>query len=50
MLLGCLSQPVSNIVPVGDIPDGLHIIRPHILVLQVVGVFPHVNPEQWDQT
>lgn len=50
MSLGGFSQPVSNVVPVDNIPDGLYIIRPHIFVLQIVSVFPHINPEQWNQT
>ena len=30
--------------------DGFDIVRPDVLVLQVVGVLPHVNPEQRDQS
>ena len=45
----CRLVSVSNILPVGNFPDGLDVIRPYVLVLKVVGVFPHVDTEQWHQ-
>ena len=36
-LLGLL-ESLGNILPVDDLPDGLDVISPHVLVLQVVCV------------
>ena len=40
--------PLLNGVPVDDVPPGLEIFGPAVLVLQVVGVLPHVDAEQRD--
>lgn len=39
-------EPLAHIVPVHHIPNGLHVIRSHILVLQVVGMLPHIYSKQ----
>jgi hypothetical protein len=33
-----------DVFPIDDIPDFLDIISTNILVLQIVGVFPNINP------
>lgn len=44
-----LGKSLGYILPVDDLPDVLQVVRSHILVLQVVGVLPHVNTQQRDQ-
>lgn len=39
-------EALVNVVPVNDGPDGLEVIGAHVLVLKVVGMLPHVHPEQ----
>jgi len=48
--LSGFGQPLSNVILVDNIPDSFHIIRSHICVLQIVSMFPYINPKQWDQT
>ena len=43
LLLLSKSKAFANIFPIHDAPYGLEIIRPHILVLEVVSVFPHIH-------
>merc|ERR1719422_1463919 len=40
------SQPGSDIVPVSDFEDCLHVVRPDILVLKIVSVLPIINSKQ----
>jgi hypothetical protein len=35
--------PGSHILPVDDLPEVAHVVRAHVLVVQVVGVLPHVD-------
>jgi len=42
---GC-NKSFSNILPVHHFPDGLHIFRSHIFVLQVVRMLPHINAKE----
>ena len=44
--LHCCLIPDANVPPVDDLPHGLQIVRPHILVLQVIAVLPAINPQQ----
>src|SRR2546430_14858385 len=39
-------QALSDVLPVDDLPEGLHPIPLHVLVLQIVGVLPHVEYEK----
>jgi hypothetical protein len=43
LFLGCRFEVLAHCIPVYDIPNCFQIIRPTILVLEVVGVFPHVD-------
>ena len=43
-------ETLADILPVDDIPDGLHIVGPHVLVLKVVGMLPHVDAKQGNET
>lgn len=38
--------PSLHVCPVDDVPDGLEVVRPHVLVLQVVCVLPHIDAQQ----
>lgn len=49
VLLG-LGQPLSHVLPVGHLVDGLDVIGPDVLVLQVVSVLPDVDAKEWNQT
>ena len=44
------SQSLSNVVPVDHIPYLVHVLWTHVLVLEVVSMFPYINSEQGDQT
>lgn len=48
-LLG-VGQPLGHVPPVGHLVDGLHVVGPHVLVLQVVGVLPNVDTEEGHKT
>src|SRR3954470_20810547 len=39
------AQPLVDFVPVHDVPPRVDVVGPPILILQVVRVFPHVDPE-----
>ena len=42
--------PLGNIAPVRDVPDGAHVVGPHVLVVEVVGVAPPgINAEEGDE-
>jgi hypothetical protein len=43
LFLGCRFEVLAYCIPVYDIPNCFQIIRPAILVLEVVGVFPNVD-------
>lgn len=43
MLGHSINKPLFNILPVHDLPNLLHVLGSHILVVDVVGVFPHVD-------
>ena len=45
--INILSQII--IIIISHLEDGLHVVRPDILVLEVVGVLPHVDPEERNQ-
>src|SRR5580692_8838243 len=45
MLLFRLSVVISSLRPVNGIPPGFDVIRPAILVLQVIGVLPDIEAE-----
>src|SRR5262249_7565716 len=40
-----LRQAIGDGLPVDDAPPGIDVVRPLVLVLQVVGVLPHVDAE-----
>ena len=39
-------QALADVLPVDDLPEGLDPFGLHVLVLQVVGVLPHVEHEE----
>src|SRR5688572_21207508 len=39
------AQPLVHLRPVHDIPPGIDVVRPAILVLEIVGVLPDVDTE-----
>ena len=41
-----LLEPLGHVVPVGHLVDGLDVVGPDVLVLQVVRVLPDVDAEQ----
>lgn len=49
LLLGSL-ETFAHILPVDHVPDGLDIVWPHIFVLEIVGVFPHIDAKERDET
>src|SRR5207245_7636537 len=44
LLPRCL-VPLSHLRPVDHVPPRRHVIRPAVLVLEVVGVLPHIEAE-----
>jgi hypothetical protein len=45
-LLLCLNQTFFHLVPVNHSPNGLDILRPTILSIQIVRVLPNINAQQ----
>ena len=45
-LRSCL-KTLSNFFPVDHRPKSREIISPAVLILQVIGVFPNINPKNW---
>ena len=43
-------KSLRDVFPVCDVPDRLHKVWTHVLVLQIIRMFPHVYGEQWKQT
>ena len=39
-------QPVGHNLPVDDLPNGLHMVGATIEIVDVVGMFPHVDAQQ----
>lgn len=39
----------AHIIPVDDLEDRFHVAGPHVLVLQIVRVLPHINAQQRHQ-
>lgn len=40
----------GDILPVDYVPDSLQVVGSDILVLKVVSVLPHVDPQKWNKT
>src|SRR3982750_1775828 len=40
-------EPFLNLRPIHDVPPRLDVIRPAVLVLEVVRVLPHVEAKDW---
>lgn len=36
-----------NKIPIDDMEKRGHVFRPPVLVFEIIGVLPHVNPQQW---
>lgn len=49
LLFGSL-ETFAHVLPVDNVPDGLHIVRSHVFVLQVVGMLPDVNTKKRNET
>src|SRR5690606_8938401 len=47
-LLACCFKPLSDVLPVRDVPRRLDVVRLDVQVVQVEGVLPHVQLEQRD--
>lgn len=43
-------QSSRNIIPVDHIENGFNVVQTKVFVLQVVGMFPNVDTQQWHQT
>jgi len=43
--LARLIETFGRVVPVHNIPPGLDIVRPLVLVLQIIGVFPDIDAQ-----
>lgn len=43
-------ETFGDVLPVNDIENRLHIVGLNVLVLQIVGVFPNVDAQQWFHT
>src|SRR5205085_9000869 len=41
-----VAEAAGDLVPVDDVPPGGEVVGPPVLVLEVVGVLPHVDPEE----
>lgn len=37
-------------IPVDDVPQGVYVVGAAVLVVQVVGVFPHIKTQKWFQS
>lgn len=49
LLFGNL-ETLAHILPVDDVPDCFNIVRSYIFVLKVVGMLPHINTKERDET
>mmetsp|Transcript_71175 Transcript_71175/g.112750 ORF Transcript_71175/g.112750 Transcript_71175/m.112750 type:complete len:212 (+) Transcript_71175:62-697(+) len=45
---GILLVVSADLLPVDDVPKCVHVIRTSVLVLQIVGVFPHIQTQDWN--
>jgi len=39
------SKELRSLVPVHDMPPGGHVVRPSVLIVQIVGVLPNIETE-----
>lgn len=49
LLFGSL-ETLADVLPVDNVPDGLDVVRSHVLVLKVVGMLPNVDTKKRDET
>ena len=42
-----LCQSAFNAFPIDEAPEVLHVVRPAVSIVNIVGVFPDVQCEQW---
>ena|GEM_PF-3981842 len=42
----CRFVVLGHLFPVDNVPESAHIVRATVLVFEVIGVLPHVEPEQ----
>jgi hypothetical protein len=47
--LAGLIEPLSDVFPVSDIPDGIDIIWTNILILKIISMLPDIDAEKGDQ-
>ena len=45
-----MNQPLGDVLPVRDLPDRLHIVGTHVLVLQVVSMLPDVDAKEGNES
>ncbi len=45
-LLRSSLEALRDVFPVHDVPERLHVVGAHVLVVEVVGVLPHVELQQ----
>lgn len=50
LLLNGIMITFTDIFPIDNFPNLLQVIRSHIAVLKVIGVFPHINAQQRNQS
>jgi len=43
----CRFVAFVDFCPVHQVPEGIDVIRTLVLILQVVGVFPHIQAKDW---
>ena len=48
-LLG-MFKTLQYVTPVHHVPNGLDVVWAHVLVLEVIGVFPYINPKERNKT
>jgi hypothetical protein len=42
-----VDEPGVDVLPVHDVPEGIDVVRLHVPALQVLGVLPDVEGQQW---
>ena len=45
-ILLCRRESLLHLAPINDIPDGIHIVRTDVPIIDVIGMFPNVDPEE----
>lgn len=43
-------ESLGHVVPINNAPNGFQVVRTDIFVLQIIGMFPNIDSQQWNQT